>query len=618
MGREDGINMKCQICGGALKYSEGLYICENCGAKQQVETFFEKTEVFICYVESDSQGRRTKDSVIAQELYNKLETAKINTFNQRISAAELTGTDFEKACTKAVNKAKVIIIAGTFKENFESLFEQYKEHFAEKKILPVYSEIDAYDLPKQFSNLQALNYDNIGAVNDLAKVVLQELGRENEIDVISAAEIKRQKRKRKFILSAGIAAILVILIGTYVVFGTPYVLKSQKYSYAEKLTESGKYAEAIAMYTELANYKNSANALKSIYDKYDGYYFDAEQKIVLHINIINDSETEISITKKINNKSVKAEIITNINGNTIDFQFQDNQGNNGDGSVILQNDGIKLLTVTEDTQAELSLGNTDYFFSMSSKSDAPPRVQISPEELISWVTTPTTKQDLFAKGYEIERVSGGCIHRIKNTDIEILLMNFTPNEETYYQEIGVDDDSRVYDDEIIRAISAPAGIIAPQKIGETANPSVITSVLYAPNANLWEPNQQMMRSNPIESKDKIIKEETSFFIAAKNSLGVYYWWELIAFEIAFKLGEDESHNIVGETDELFYVLINEQYPDERGWISIDCSGTYKLYGVNKNNFGMSLLKEEYYAIDSTRSILRQFLGELADNCILCY
>ena len=43
----------------------------------------EKYEVFICYKETDDNGERTVDSVLAQELYNELAKMRIKTFFAR-------------------------------------------------------------------------------------------------------------------------------------------------------------------------------------------------------------------------------------------------------------------------------------------------------------------------------------------------------------------------------------------------------------------------------------------------------------------------------------------------------------------------------------------------------
>ena len=72
--------MRCKNCGGELIFKGDTTVCESCGAVSKVESIFENTEVFICYIETDDSGRRTKDSIVAQEVYGKLEQNKINAF----------------------------------------------------------------------------------------------------------------------------------------------------------------------------------------------------------------------------------------------------------------------------------------------------------------------------------------------------------------------------------------------------------------------------------------------------------------------------------------------------------------------------------------------------------
>ena len=60
--------MKCSNCGGELHYSNGNYICENCGSSFSIDSYYENIDTFICYTENDENGRRVKDSIIAQDL----------------------------------------------------------------------------------------------------------------------------------------------------------------------------------------------------------------------------------------------------------------------------------------------------------------------------------------------------------------------------------------------------------------------------------------------------------------------------------------------------------------------------------------------------------------------
>ena len=72
--------MKCSNCGGELIFNNGVGICESCNSTYRIENVFENIDVCLCYIENDENGRRTKDSIIAGEVYKKLESKKINCF----------------------------------------------------------------------------------------------------------------------------------------------------------------------------------------------------------------------------------------------------------------------------------------------------------------------------------------------------------------------------------------------------------------------------------------------------------------------------------------------------------------------------------------------------------
>ena len=131
--------MKCLICNGRLKFQNGTYICESCGTTQSIESVFDHTDVFICYTESDSTGRRTRDSIMAQDIYNRLIQADIATFYQRISAENLVEEQFENAIITALKHSKIILMIGTVVQNFNVLLNNYLEYFDDKIIIPVYS-----------------------------------------------------------------------------------------------------------------------------------------------------------------------------------------------------------------------------------------------------------------------------------------------------------------------------------------------------------------------------------------------------------------------------------------------------------------------------------------------
>ncbi|MBD4337184.1 TIR domain-containing protein, partial [Xanthomonas citri pv. citri] len=75
-------------------------------------------DVFICYKESDSSGRRTPDSVLANDLYHQLTAAGFKVFFARITLEDKLGTAYEPYIFAALNSAKVMVVLGTRAEYF--------------------------------------------------------------------------------------------------------------------------------------------------------------------------------------------------------------------------------------------------------------------------------------------------------------------------------------------------------------------------------------------------------------------------------------------------------------------------------------------------------------------
>ena len=392
--------MTCKICGGTLKYENGLYICQNCGSRQQVATYFENVEVFICYIENDTFGRRTKDSVVAQDIYNNLQSSKIETFFKRISAAELTGTIFNKIIEEAFDKSKIILIVGTGKENFESILSEYAGKLTDKTVIPVYSDMNGNDLPESLSSLQAVNYENIGAVKDIVKKVLSILGREKELNVSDLID-KSVKRKRKILLFAISTSIIVCAtVSMYFVFGTPYMLDSRKYDIAQNCYDKGNYIQAMQLLSSIDGYKNSHSILKDIYAKYEGYFGNDNKTLCLGISVEDTSVARLELIKIVESSSVSFNTTVPIDAGRANFEFKDNQGNQGNGSIEFLDSGIKLNVETNKT-SEISVGDINYVFPIESKTDAPISMPITKERLIEWVSLKARETDINKLGYKL-------------------------------------------------------------------------------------------------------------------------------------------------------------------------------------------------------------------------
>lgn len=134
-------------------------------------------DIFICYKETDDNGQRTLDSVMAQDVYDALTQKGYRVFFSRITLEDKLGTQYEPYIFAALNSAKVMLVFGTDYEylnavwvkNEWSRFLKLMEKDKSKHLIPCYKNIDAYDMPKEFQKLQAQDMGKVGAMQDLLR-----------------------------------------------------------------------------------------------------------------------------------------------------------------------------------------------------------------------------------------------------------------------------------------------------------------------------------------------------------------------------------------------------------------------------------------------------------------
>lgn len=359
--------MKCKNCGAALIFRDGICFCENCGSTFQLEYPFENTDVYIGYVENDWQGRRTKDSILAAELYQKLQAKKINAFAERVSADNLADDELLAAKYQAIYNAKVILIVGTQKQNFQNLLEELSAYFGDKTIIPIYSDVPPEEIPSELNRLQALNYDAIGSDADLIKSVLNLLGRGGEVEAeqLRAESLKQKRRKIIIAVAAGII-LLAVGIGIAVCMRpTPIedMTPQQCYEKALELLEDGDMLGAAKCFVAAGDYNDSQNRLKTIYDRYDGYYQTESGDITFHIDIQNASTADITLTRIFEGgKRVRIKEAVQIIDNTINASFTDTTNTPITVNIQLTNEGIIVQTTSEATEEEITIGNLNLNF----------------------------------------------------------------------------------------------------------------------------------------------------------------------------------------------------------------------------------------------------------------
>ena len=137
----------------------------------------EPFDIFICYKETDASGRRTQDSVLANDLYHQLTQEGFRVFFSRITLEDKLGTAYEPYIFAALNSAKVMVVIGTKPEHFNAVWVKNEwsrylsliKNGARKTLIPAYKDIDPYDLPDEFAHLQAQDMSKLGFMQDLIR-----------------------------------------------------------------------------------------------------------------------------------------------------------------------------------------------------------------------------------------------------------------------------------------------------------------------------------------------------------------------------------------------------------------------------------------------------------------
>ena len=152
----------------------------------------EPYDIFICYKETDDDGERTIDSVLAQNVYDLLIDKGYKVFFSRITLEDKLGREYEPYIFAALNSAKVMLAFGTsykfynavWVKNEWSRFLQLMEQDQNKVLIPCYKGIDAYDMPKEFSVLQAQDMGKVGAIQDLLRGIDKIFGKDKKPEKI--------------------------------------------------------------------------------------------------------------------------------------------------------------------------------------------------------------------------------------------------------------------------------------------------------------------------------------------------------------------------------------------------------------------------------------------------
>lgn len=145
----------------------------------------EPFDIFICYKETDKNGKRTEDSVITNDIYHQLTQEGLKVFYAPITLEDKIGREYEPYIFAALNSAKVLLAVGTKPEHFNAVwvknewsrFLKIMKKDRSKMLIPCYKNMDAYELPEEFSHFQAQDMSKIGFMQDLIRGIKKIAGK---------------------------------------------------------------------------------------------------------------------------------------------------------------------------------------------------------------------------------------------------------------------------------------------------------------------------------------------------------------------------------------------------------------------------------------------------------
>ena len=134
-------------------------------------------DIFICYKETDENGKRTVDSAISNDIYYQLVQEGFKVFYAPITLEDKLGREYEPYIFAALNSSKVMLVVGTKPECFNAVWvknewSRYLKLLKQdrtKLLIPCYRDMDAYDLPDEFAHLQSQDMSKIGFIQDLIR-----------------------------------------------------------------------------------------------------------------------------------------------------------------------------------------------------------------------------------------------------------------------------------------------------------------------------------------------------------------------------------------------------------------------------------------------------------------
>ena len=159
----------------------------------------EPYDIFICYKETDNNGGRTPDSVLAQDIYEGLTNKGYKVFFSRITLEDKLGQQYEPYIFAALNSAKIMLAVGTDYDYFNAVWvknewSRFLKLMAKDKtkmLIPCYKDMDPYDMPGEFKGLQSQDCSKLGFMQDLVRGIDKLFGKSEQSKVIEKVVVQQ-------------------------------------------------------------------------------------------------------------------------------------------------------------------------------------------------------------------------------------------------------------------------------------------------------------------------------------------------------------------------------------------------------------------------------------------
>ncbi|MCL2378515.1 MAG: toll/interleukin-1 receptor domain-containing protein [Defluviitaleaceae bacterium] len=137
----------------------------------------EKYDVFISFKHSDANGNKTKDSAIAERLYDFLKENGISVFFSPKELEFLGQSQYSKVIDDALDASRFLVAVGCSKENLDSQWVRYEwDSFVsdirsgvkpDAEVFVVYAGMSVAELPRALRMRQAFDADDGGSFERL-------------------------------------------------------------------------------------------------------------------------------------------------------------------------------------------------------------------------------------------------------------------------------------------------------------------------------------------------------------------------------------------------------------------------------------------------------------------